>query len=178
MHFCCSTFWWPLSVGAWGRQLSVPFLYWYGDHSEAGKIWENQIFTTKMGSHGPENNQIDEGTCQGPRGVFQNFFSVHYPQQPLFQRSSSNLQQGVLNSHGFVPFSWFHIFHWFVSIFLHHLLYDAQLLKARQECSFSSRNATVLWLLLVQLKERERHSLAWRETVCCTFVWSKKFVNE
>ena len=55
--------------------LSVRITDKNGDHAEAGKIWENQFFTRKMGPHGPENTQIHQSTCQRPRGACQNFFS-------------------------------------------------------------------------------------------------------
>ena len=55
--------------------LSVRITDKNGDHAEAGKIWENQFFTRKMGLHGPKNTQIHKSTCQGPRGACPNFFS-------------------------------------------------------------------------------------------------------
>ena len=54
--------------------LSVRFTDKNGDHAEAGKIWENQVFTKKMSNHRPKCTQIDEGTCQGVIWACQNFF--------------------------------------------------------------------------------------------------------
>ena len=52
--------------------LSVRFTDKNGDHAEAGKIWENQIFTVKMGLHRPKCTQMYESICQGFRNIWRN----------------------------------------------------------------------------------------------------------
>ena len=52
--------------------LSVRFTDKNGNHAEAGKIWENQIFTVKMGLHRPKCTQMYESICQGFRNIWWN----------------------------------------------------------------------------------------------------------
>ena len=49
--------------------LSVRFTDKNGDRAEAGKIWENQIFTIKRGLHRPKCPQMCESICQGIRNI-------------------------------------------------------------------------------------------------------------
>ena len=49
--------------------LSVRFTDKNGDHAEAGKIWENQIFTIKIGLHRPKCTRMCESICQGIRNI-------------------------------------------------------------------------------------------------------------
>ena len=87
-----------LLVSDRGASLSVRITDKNGDHAEAGKIWENQFFTRKMGPHGPENTQIHESTCQGPRGACQNFFSFTIQAAGVtFPKVILHLLQNVLN---------------------------------------------------------------------------------
>ena len=99
-----------------------------GDHAEAGKIWENQFYTGKMGLHGPENTQIHQGTCQGPRGACQNFFSF------TIQSAATTFPEVILKFAARGPnFTWIcsvqliSYFSLIFSTFLHHLFYSAQL---------------------------------------------------
>ena len=78
--------------------LSVRITDKNGDHAEAGKIWENQFFTRKMGPHGPENTQIHQSTCQRPRGTCQNFFSfTNFVAGVTFPKVTLRLPKKVLN---------------------------------------------------------------------------------
>ena len=55
--------------------MAVRFTAKNGDYAEAGKIWENQIFTRKMDYGGAKCTQIDESICQGFRNTRRNQFS-------------------------------------------------------------------------------------------------------
>ena len=69
-----------------------------GDPPGGGKIWENQFFSRKMDLHGPENTQIHESTCQGPRGACQNFFSfTNFVTGVTFPKVTLRLPKKVLN---------------------------------------------------------------------------------
>ena len=49
---------------------------WYGDHAEAGKIWEDQIFAMEAGLCTPKCTQMDESICQGFRNSWRKWFSL------------------------------------------------------------------------------------------------------
>ena len=59
---------------------------WYGDHSEAGKIWENKFSAMKTVQHTPSRPAIDDHTCQGFSRTFQIFFRpLSWPWRVAFQ---------------------------------------------------------------------------------------------
>ena len=54
---------------------------WGGNHAEAGKIWEDQIFAMEAGLHRPKCTQMDESICQGFRNSCRNWFSLIFQEE-------------------------------------------------------------------------------------------------
>ena len=73
---------WTISVMEGGVEIPRkldPFFRkrdWYGDHAEAGKIWEDQLFAIEAGLCRPKCTQMDESICQGFRNSWRNWFSL------------------------------------------------------------------------------------------------------
>ena len=81
-----------------------------GDHAEAGKIWENWIYTRKMDHHRAKCTLMDVSICQGFRNIRRVQFSFifqlvlwmsYYNLLPNYSQGSSIIEEMLLRL-GFV----------------------------------------------------------------------------